>query len=192
MAQLYKSDWNRLSAFRFSVLALSLFTSPLSALTPPAQKPFFTLSSEVYVCDDHLPVHTQLLLAWETTGPWLFLFLPPSTEWTSAEAEWRLSNALLSLRILLVHFKPILLRSEFSGLAISIFHRPEHAFQLNVLKCVHVGGTLCLWDPSSIIQTLKSSFPKQILQNRINCRTRSITESPKRSSNPLPKQTSNS
>lgn len=86
-----------------SVLALSLFTAPLSALTPPAQKPFFTLSSEACVRDDHLPVHAQLLLwAWETTGPRLFLFLPPSTVWTSAEAEWRLSNALLSLRILLV------------------------------------------------------------------------------------------
>lgn len=94
-----KRDWSRLSA-SVCQSSHSTFTSPLSALTPQHINPSLRCPRRP-VCDDHPSVHTQLLLwAWETPGPWLFLS-SPNTVRTSA-SEQRLSNALLSLRILLV------------------------------------------------------------------------------------------
>lgn len=72
----------------------------------------------------------------------------------------------------MVHFKPHLSHLEFSGSVGNTFQKSEHTVQWIVLKCVHVGRIFCLWDPS-IIHIFKSSFPKQIFQNQINCKTTS-------------------
>ena len=74
-----KRDWSRLSASvcqsSHSAVHLSTVCSHTSDRNPSARCPGRP------VCDDHPSVHTQLLLwAWETPGPWLFLFLPP-TQW---------------------------------------------------------------------------------------------------------------
>lgn len=99
-AQLYKSDWNRLSAFRFSVLSFSRLTFPLSALTPQHRNPSLCCPQRLYVLDHHSAcAHTAVVVG--LGNHWtLVIPLSSSTVGTSAEAAWRLSNALLSLRIL--------------------------------------------------------------------------------------------